>query len=170
MRKAKDIIGLPVVTIDTGKQVGTVKDMRIGSDWQLKAIVLESKTWFTEGRTVSSEHIAALGTDAVTVQSEEAVMQDDYVQARPLAGGSGKLFGLPVLKTNGERLGVIEDVYFGRNLEIPVVGFELSEGFVTDLQEGRKTLAIPEHAKLGEDAIVVPTDCITEAESLRISE
>jgi uncharacterized protein YrrD len=168
LRKAKDVIGLPVVTINTGKQVGTVKDMKVGSDWRLKAIVLEAKTWFASGRTIPVEHIVAMGANAVTIPSEESALQhEEELSARPLVDGAGKLFGLPVLTVAGEQLGIVEDVYFEQKVGIPVVAFELSEGFLTDLQEGRRTFSIPEHCTLGEDAIVVPSSWSDSAEPLR---
>ena len=42
LRKAQDIIGLPVIEIETGKQVGTVKDFLIDHDWHLQGVLLET--------------------------------------------------------------------------------------------------------------------------------
>jgi uncharacterized protein YrrD len=170
LRKAKDVIGLPVITVTTGKQVGVVKELKIGSDWKLKTVVLEPRGWFAAGRSVAAEDIVGLGEDAVTIPGEEAVRPEDGdPEARPLADGAGKLFGLPVVTADGERIGLIEDVYFQPEAGIPLVGFELSEGFLSDLQEGRKTLPIPEDATLGEDAVIVPSSCAQQGGDLFVS-
>jgi uncharacterized protein YrrD len=170
LRKAKDVIGLPVITVDTGKQVGTVKELKIGPDWKLKAVVLETRSWFAPGRSVAAENIVGLGEDAVTIPGEETVRpQDGDPEARPLADGAGKLFGLPVMTAGGERIGLIEDVYFQPEVGIPLIGFELSEGFLSDLQEGRKTFPIPEDAILGEDAVVIPSSCPQHGGDLFVS-
>lgn len=163
MRKAKDVIGLPVYTVDSGKQVGTVKDMKLGSDWKLKQLVLEARSWFSAERSVYAEDVVGVGEDAVTIRCEDSIRSEDGIaDIKPLADGDGKLFGLPVLTANGEQLGVIEDVYFKAELGIPVIGLELSEGFLSDVQEGRKTVSITEHTVFGEDAIVVPISCIEQ--------
>ncbi|KIL41062.1 hypothetical protein SD70_09635 [Gordoniibacillus kamchatkensis] len=163
MRKAKHIIGLPVFTVDTGKQVGTVKDMMIGSDWTLKKLVLEARSWLAAQRSVRAEDVVGIGEDAVTIRSADAIAADSDAadeEARPLADGDGKLFGLPVLTKSGDQMGMIEDVYFAAEVGIPVIGLELSEGFLSDLREGRITFPIPEHAVLGEDAVVVPSSSL----------
>jgi uncharacterized protein YrrD len=165
LRKAKDVLGLPVVSVDSGKRVGTVKDITVGPDWLLKAVVLEARSWFSAGKSVSAHEIVGFGGDAVTIAAERAAQPCETVpQARPLFDGAGRLLGLPVLTVGGTRLGTIEDVYFYPNRGIPIVGFELSEGFLTDLQEGRKLFALPERTMLGEDAVVVPNCCLTDKE------
>jgi uncharacterized protein YrrD len=170
LRKAKDIIGLPVIAVNSGKQVGEVKDLRFGPDWRLRDIVLEAKGWFAPGRAIQSADIIGVGDDAVTVADETAAApQREDPEARALTDGNGKLLGLPIVTIDGDRLGVIEDVYFEPNLGKQIVSCELSEGFISDLKEGRKLLPIPENAKLGEDAIVVPARCKGDVQELFVS-
>lgn len=156
MRKAKDVIGLPVIAVDSGKQVGQVRDLRFGSDWRLRDIVLEAKSWFSPGLAIHSDRIVGVGDDAVTVDANTALPLQDDPLARTCTDGRARLLGLPVVTANGRRLGIIEDVYFQPNLGKQIVCCEISEGFISDLQEGRKLLPIPEEAILGEDAIIVP--------------
>jgi uncharacterized protein YrrD len=170
LRKAKDVIGLPVISIDSGKQVGQVKDLWFEPDWKLSDVVLEAKGWFAPGRAIRSADIIGVGDAAVTIANESAAgKQREQTKARPLFEGDGKLLGMPIVTIDGDRLGVVEDVYFEPNLGKQIVSFELSEGFLSDLQEGRKWLPVPEAAKLGEDAIVVPAHCKEEVQELFVS-
>ncbi|UUZ89394.1 PRC-barrel domain-containing protein [Paenibacillus sp. P25] len=70
--------------------------------------------------------------------------------------GDHQVKGLPVITVNGQQLGVIEDVYLETNWGKQVIGYELTEGFISDLKEGRKWSPMPESVTVGEDAVIVP--------------
>lgn len=65
------------------------------------------------------------------------------------------------MTTNGQKLGHITDVYFMEELG-KIIGYEISDGFVSDITEGRKIIQIPNKIIFGEDAILVPKDEVKE--------
>ncbi|PYI53464.1 PRC-barrel domain-containing protein [Paenibacillus flagellatus] len=163
MRRAQDIMGLPVIEIEAGKQVGTAKDFLIDRDWNLQGVLLESKHWFASPRYVAWDDIVSIGADAVTIGNEEAVRSwDDESDTFGLLNGNFKLKGMPVITVNGDQLGLVEDVYFGEKMDKKIVGYELSGGFISDIKEGRKWLPSPESATIGEDAVIVPVGCVAQ--------
>lgn len=163
MRRAQDIIGLPVIEIKTGKQLGTAKDCVIDRDWNIQGVLLESKHWFAAPRYIAWDNIVSVGTDAVTVNDEQAVCErDGDADTFLLLDGSFKLKGLPVITVDGHQLGLVEDVYFGEKMDKQIVGYELSDGLISDLKEGRKWLPSSETAVLGEDAVIVPVSCVVQ--------
>ncbi|MNI00442.1 PRC-barrel domain protein [compost metagenome] len=170
MRKATDLIGMPVIAIDTGKQVGQVKDVCMDEYWNLHGIILEVKHWFTPSRFIAWSDLTACGDDVVTIQDESAIheLQDD-AQLFALIGGKQRLKGLPVITESGQQLGMVEDVYLESNMGRQIVGYEISEGFISDLKEGRKWLPMPEKVTIGEDAVIVPIHCIEEVDELFVS-
>nr|WP_243864300.1 PRC-barrel domain-containing protein [Paenibacillus castaneae] len=79
--------------------------------------------------------------------------------------GLVKLKDLPVVTVQGLQLGRVSDVYFYPNQGTQIIGYELTDGFVSDVMEGRKWLRAPsdpDAVLLGEDAIIVPA--VSEAE------
>ena len=74
-----------------------------------------------------------------------------------------------MITVGGHELGMVEDVYLDQNWGKQIVGYELSEGFISDLKEGRKWLPMPDSATKGEDAIIVPGHCAQEVEELFVS-
>jgi uncharacterized protein YrrD len=72
--------------------------------------------------------------------------------------------GTPIITVEGHQLGMVEDVYLQQDLGKQIVGFELSEGFLSDIRDGRKWLPLPKEAISGEDAIIVPLHCTQELE------
>lgn len=163
MRRAQDIMGLPVIEIESGKQVGTAKDFLIDREWNLQGVLLETKLWFGSPTYVAWDDIVAIGTDAVTVRDEQAVREwEADADTVPFLNGTFKLKGLPVITVGGDQLGLVEDVYFGERLDKKIIGYELSGGFISDLKEGRKWLPSPESATIGEDAVIVPVSCVVQ--------
>ncbi|WP_234410574.1 hypothetical protein [Caldalkalibacillus mannanilyticus] len=37
-----------------------------------------------------------------------------------------------------------------------IIGYELSDGFFSDLMEGRRVMKSPEHLLIGKDAMIIP--------------
>ncbi len=167
MRKARDLLGLPVVFVETGKRAGHAKDLLINDIWNVQGVILEVKHWFSPLRYIPWENIIACGTDAITIPNKNAIQSlEDMNPYFALIGGKYRLKGLPVITVNGQELGLVEDVYLEPNVGKQIIGYELSEGFISDLKDGRKWLPTPQQATRGEDAIMVPVHCIEELEEI----
>ncbi len=160
MNKAHDLIGLPVITLDSGTQIGTVKDFIIDLDWKVQGALVDSKQWFSPVRYIGWDAVAAFGSDAVTVSDEDSILVlEDTAPYLFLLTGNGKIKGMPIFTVGGEQLGELEDVYFSKDMGKQIMGFEVSEGFISDLKEGRKKLPFPDGVTVGSDAIIVPVHC-----------
>lgn len=160
LRRAQDIIGLPVIEVATGQRLATVEDFLLDEEWNLQGILLDSKHWFSSPRYIRWEDLISIGQDAVTISDEKAILQyDNDLFLHSLLTGNEKITGLPVMTVSGHQLGILEDVYFLQNMGKKIKGFELSDGFISDLQEGRKWLPIPLTITLGKDTILVPVYC-----------
>jgi len=160
LKRARDVIGLPIFCVQSGKQVGTAKDLLLGDAWQVEAVLLETKHWFAAPSCVMWKDVIALGEDAITIEHEEVISRLDEEQSyTSLVNGDRKLKGMPVLTINGQQLGIVDDVYLDQNRGKKVIGYELTEGFISDLKEGRKWLPLPDSVTVGKDAIIVPVHC-----------
>jgi uncharacterized protein YrrD len=143
--------------VETGKQVGTAKDLLMGDKWHIEAVLLESKHWFSATSCILWKDVISIGEDAITINNEDAVSRlDESLAYTSLLNGDRKVKGMPVLTVNGQQLGIVDDVYLDQELGNNVIGYELTEGFISDWKEGRKWLPLPESVTLGEDAIIVP--------------
>lgn len=158
MRKALDLIGLPVMDVSTGKKLGTVKDFGLNEDWKVSLVVLETKSWLADTKYIFVSDVLAFGKDAVTVSHSGVVRlaEEEVPPHSVILIGQSPLRGLPVMTVDGQQLGRLEDVYFHEHVGTKVIGLELTEGFISDLREGRRWLPLPDEMKIGEDAIIVP--------------
>jgi uncharacterized protein YrrD len=170
LKRARDVIGLPILCVQSGKQVGTAKDLLLSGEWHIEALLLETKHWFSAPHCILWENVIALGEDAITIENEESICRlDDNRNYTSLLNGDRKVKGLPVMTVNGQQLGIVDDVYLDHELGKNVIGYELTEGFISDLKDGRKWLPLPETVTVGEDAIIVPVHCNESLEEILIS-
>ncbi|GAB7386493.1 PRC-barrel domain-containing protein [Bacillaceae bacterium] len=155
MHKAQDVLGLPVIDLSTGSEIGVVQDLFFDADHVFRGVMLEANGWFHRGRFIRKESIFAVGKDCVTIRNAHALTSLRASDFTGLVTGNKPLKGKPVITPNGLQLGQVEDVYFHEELGT-IVGYELSDGFVTDILEGRKFLRHPGRVIHGEDALIVP--------------
>ncbi|BCU82500.1 hypothetical protein JIR001_22830 [Polycladomyces abyssicola] len=157
MRKSQDVIGLPVYHAQTGRHLGTVRDLLFDEMQRFCGLLLEDGGVFKPGRYLPSELIGAIGTDAVMADSEPIPYSSPQALQRwtGMLTGQRKLRGRPVMTEQGQALGMVEDVYFLENAGT-LVGYELSDGWWSDWREGRKVLRAPCPLIWGEEILIAP--------------
>ena len=152
MRRGREIVGLPVIKLSTGKELGLVTDLSWNHDQRkIKTISLGTGGVVSRMEPIPVGNIAFMGQDAVTVADEAT------------AGGKadsdgdksiGAVAGVLVVTDTGRNLGTLQDLVFDDNCAL-LVGYEVSGGLVEDFISGREVL--PPEAVLvwGAEAVVV---------------
>jgi uncharacterized protein YrrD len=158
LRKSQEVIGLPIIYLSTGKKVGTVYDLLFdGDSQQFRGVVLERGDFMKKRKYIPSDHITSIGTDAVVVDSEASILPIDQIAKAwiSLLSGEQRLRGRPVLLSNGCALGMVENVYFLEEMGT-LIGYEISDGLLHDLQYGRKMLQSDQPLLWGVDVLIAP--------------
>jgi uncharacterized protein YrrD len=158
MRKALDVVGLPIVCLETGEEIGNVRDILCDREWRVLGVVLHEGNWFHPGSYIPSGHIYAVGEDCLTVSGKDAITSLQTLAESDTVGlftGKMKLKGKSVITTAGEHLGKVEDVYFSSDWE-KLVGYEISNGWIADVTAGRKRLSAPQTIVIGDENLIVP--------------
>ncbi|WP_164984830.1 PRC-barrel domain-containing protein [Ammoniphilus sp. CFH 90114] len=170
MYKANDVIGLPVLDLQAGQELGVVRDVLFDEDWTFQGLLIEIKAMFRRGRFIPTDSIHAIGDDYVTISHVGAMLPlEGTEQFNGVKAGPIRMIGKPVITSNGHRLGEVEDVYFQTEIG-SIIGYELSDGLLTDLLEGRKAIKHLERTRVGEDAVVLPVTGLTDQEGIHLTE
>lgn len=161
MLKLQRLIGLPVIDTGTGKMAGKVKDVWFDEHWLLQGLLLEPGKWLPQKMKAIYWHdVLVCGEDAIMITGIEAIKPIAELDIqRSFHTGRVQLKDLPLITEAGLQLGRITDVYFQKIKGTPILGYELTDGFISDLLEGRKWYPAPEDISvvvLGDDAIIVP--------------
>ncbi|TCP54550.1 uncharacterized protein YrrD [Tumebacillus sp. BK434] len=159
MRKARELVGLPVVELARGEHVGEVRDVLFSAEGTLHSLLLTKATVLTASKILPKAKLHALGQDAITIRQDNEIeeFRDETGLIRSLVQGDVQFVGKEVLTQDGTYLGTVEDVYLDENLNT-IVGYEVSEGFLVDLKEGRKVLHAHPEIMVGQDTLLVPAD------------
>lgn len=161
MKKIQDVMGLSVLDVSSGKKTGDIKDIYFNLDGELKGFAVEMEGTFNKTNFLSYEDVCAIGDDAVTIDTKKSLLPLNKNEYYCFNSGKKSYKEVPLVTTNGQNLGHITDVYFMEELG-KIIGYEISDGFISDITEGRKSIQIPKKMIFGDDAIVVPKDEIKE--------
>ena len=164
-----EVLNLPVICADDGSKVGIVKDILFSiRDRQVKALLLEQKGLSTRRRAILFDELLSIGGGAVIIGSSAGVADLDRASFKDIFGDEGSpigdeggLIGTKVYSKAGGEVGVIKDVMFdpgtGR-----IEGFEISDGLLQDVVQGRKVLPLIGKVELGKEFALVDTDSVDE--------
>ncbi|AMA72176.1 PRC-barrel domain-containing protein [Aneurinibacillus thermoaerophilus] len=155
MQRARDIIGLPVIELKRGKEVGYVHDLLFNERMELAGLLLVEKNFLRKGKYVPAEAICAIGADCVTI-TERAMVLFSSLPSNWICVQTGKahMQNRMFITDTGEQLGFVEDVYFSAETG-RIVGYELSNGILSDIMDGRKMIRSAPNIKMGEDTVIV---------------
>src|SRR5438876_2734160 len=110
-KKAREIIGLPVVSFNSGRKIYDVEDMIIDPERrQVLALVVSEGSLFHSARAIPFGRISAIGSDAVIVPDGRAVIDVNRDRVlKSLHNNNQMIKGLRVLTDDGAKLGEIVD-------------------------------------------------------------
>jgi uncharacterized protein YrrD len=143
--------GLPVYEMQKGKKIGEVCDLNISTDGFVKGLIIKKEGIFKKSQTIDIKDVSSFGWDGVMIDNEKAIkaLTPEYTLHH-----QQQLQGKIVMTTEGEKLGILDDVYFMEELGT-IVGYEISDGFFSDITEGKQVVQTSESPAIGEDAIIV---------------
>ena len=133
--RARDIIGLPVVTIASGEDVAEVRDVVFDGDHhQLMGFTLNKRGFFS-GRmksVLACGSVCAIGAQAVMVADASAVADDAAAEQLGELASTRSVIGNRVLSADGHDLGEVVAVIVATGGVPRAVGFEIDPGSKAD--------------------------------------
>lgn len=155
MRTFSILHGLPVFTLTNGDEIGKVIDL-LFSETKIVGLIIDKNGWLNRHLVVPLEQIHAIGQDALIIEDIQNLPIYDKKQFsfHCLHNGSKRIAGKTLMTTEGEKLGLLEDVYFNENLGT-IIGYEVTDGFIADIKEGKQVLKTTAPLTVGEDILVI---------------
>lgn len=153
MRTFSLVKGLPVYELKSGSKLGEVCDLSISSTGNVKGLLIKKKTLFKKMNFIDIKNIVSFGWDGVMVGHQE-VLEPIHTPPEYTIEHKRSLVGKMVMSAEGEKLGLIEDVYFMEELGT-IIGYECTDGFFSDIKEGKRVVKTVQSPAIGKDAIIV---------------
>ncbi len=140
LRTFSTVEGLPVIALSNGVEYGHVLDL-LYENGSVMGFLIDPKGWFTRHLFLPVSSVSSFGQDGIMIEGSQALKPCSKAvkKALPLKNGKRRLHGTPLLTKEGEKLGLVEDVYFLEEMGT-IIGYEVTDGLVADLLEGRKVV------------------------------
>lgn len=156
MRTFSIIKGVPVLTLNDGEIIGKVIDI-LFDETKVVGLLIDKKGWLNHHLFVPLNNIKAIGQDALVIEDEKELTVYDkqkHLQFFSLFNGPKRIVGKTIMTTEGETMGLVEDVYFHEKTG-NIVGYEVTDGFIADIREGKRVLKTSFPLTIGEDVLVI---------------
>ncbi|WP_420452470.1 PRC-barrel domain-containing protein [Ilumatobacter sp.] len=154
--RARDVAGLPVVTVDGGEDAAEIKDVVYDADdHRLIGFTLNKRGWFRGSMksTLVAGDVVGIGADAVMVRDETALDGSGSSADGPSPSGAGhEVVGIDVVSSSGSVIGTVVDVVLETGASPNAVGYEV------ETETG--SVFIPSTAQMGLSAqhLIVPAE------------
>lgn len=157
MKKTQKILGLPIISISDGMEVGKVKSIIINAEkGAIDYIAVDSGIQIFSARVIATEDILGIGEYALTIENEDVITDISKIpSAIQLLQKDIRVKGTKVLTKKGSLIGEIGDIYVDENNGCRITGLE----FIADITQKQIRL-IPRDSVItfGKNLTVVTED------------
>jgi uncharacterized protein YrrD len=156
--KANSLINLPVITVEDGKNINTIKDIVYdGITNKVTAFVVDEKGWFNTAKIILMQDIQSIGKDAILIQNESKIVTADSQVDKSVAltaNNDNFLDTNEVITQSGTKLGQVTDIYFNE-ITGKLEAIEVSEGFLKKIVSGTKKIVLDDIITIGKENLIV---------------
>lgn len=156
MQKSKKFISMPIVSLEEGQQVGTIRGMIINPyKREIAALMVDQKGWFKDHKIIPYTKVKSVGGDAVTIEKGSSVEKvTNLPEILKLIKEDFELIGTKVITETGSVLGYVDEFEIHPPTgEIKIL--EISGRFLDSLIKGRASLSMEFVRTIGKDVVIV---------------
>jgi uncharacterized protein YrrD len=145
--------GMPIYNVRSGKKLGDVCDLSISENGKVTGLLIKKGVLLKQTYFLAIDKVTSFGWDGVMTEGSE---QLEKLKSPPeyTISHQSPLYGKMMLSKSGDSLGLLKDVYFQEELGT-IVGYEVTDGFFTDITEGKQVIETYLPPAIGKDAIIV---------------
>lgn len=135
MKKSVEILGLPIISITEGRELGMSKTLLIDAKkGMVAAITIEDADWYRGVKLIPYESVIAIGDDAVTVTNSENILTlDDAGDYEQLLDDNIRIIGTKAITKSGSIQGKISELYIGDDGKIEKCEITAPDGTTSDV-------------------------------------
>ncbi len=135
MKKSAEILGLPIISITEGRELGTSKTLLIDAKKGIvAAITIEDDEWYRGVKLIPYDAVIAIGDDAITiVHSENILRYNEAGDYETMLDENIRVLGTKAITKNGSIQGKITEILIGDDGKIEKCEVTASDGTVSEI-------------------------------------
>jgi uncharacterized protein YrrD len=159
MRKSREFISMPVISLDEGQHLGSVKGIVVNpAEKMVSALIIEQKGLFKEQRFIPFPRIKSIGADAITVDRSSGVEKGARLpDILRLLKDRVDIYGARLVAENGAALGFVDDYFVDENSG-KIAGLEFAGKFIDSMIRGKAFLDISFVRTIGKEVVIVTAE------------
>ena len=135
MKKSIDMLGLPIISINEGRELGVSKSLVIDAEQGIvAALVIEDEDWYRGVKVMPFKAVSAIGEDAIIINNSSDILQlNDASEFEPLLVANIKIIGTKVITKSGSIHGKITELIIDEAGAISKCLIETSSGASSEI-------------------------------------
>ena len=135
MKKSSDILGLPIISITEGRELGTSKTLVIDAkNGLIAAITVEDEEWYRGVKLIPYSSIIAIGDDAITILHSDKILKLSQVgDFESMLDENIKILGTKAITRTGKIRGKICEIFVGDDGKIVKCEIKANDGSVSEV-------------------------------------
>lgn len=135
MKKSIDMLGLPIISITEGRELGVSKSLVIDAEQGIvAALVIEDEDWYRGVKVMPFKAVSAIGEDAIIINNSSDILQlNDASEFEPLLVDNIKIIGTKVITKSGSIHGKITELIIDEAGAISKCLIETSSGASSEI-------------------------------------
>lgn len=145
--------GLRVYT-ERGESIGKVSDICISDSGKVEGIIIHRKAFFKKTMYLSLNDVHSFGPEGIILGNDKVLQEEHKPVSDHYFFHADSISGKMLMSEAGEELGLLQDVYFLEK-KGTIVAYETTDGFFSEIAEGKRLVESKQPPALGKDAIVI---------------
>ncbi|WP_028129297.1 PRC-barrel domain-containing protein [Selenomonas sp. AE3005] len=135
MKKSVEILGLPIISITEGRELGVSKTLLIDAkNGTVAAITIEDADWYRGVKLIPYESVIAIGDDAVTITNSENILTLDAAgDYETLLDENIRIIDTKAITKSGTIQGKVTELYIGDDGKIEKCEITAPDGTTSDI-------------------------------------
>ena len=135
MKKGAEILGLPIISITEGRELGMSKTLVIDAkNGLVAAITVEDEEWYRGVKLIPYKDIIAIGEDAVTILHSNNILTLGQIGIyEPMLTENIKILETKAITKTGKIMGRIADIFVGDDGKIEKCEIRAADGSTSEI-------------------------------------
>jgi uncharacterized protein YrrD len=120
MKKSVEILGLPIISITEGRELGVSKSLLIDAkSGTVAALTIDDADWYRGVKLLPYASVIAIGDDAVTITNSENIIKfDEANEYEPMLDANVQIIGTKAITRSGSIQGKVTEIFIGEGGKI----------------------------------------------------
>ncbi|WP_113930175.1 PRC-barrel domain-containing protein [Bacillus sp. P14.5] len=153
MKKSNEILGLPIISIADGVEIGSVKSLVVNPEkGSVDFLTIEHEDWQVSVKAIPFKKVIGIGEYAVTVENGNAVIDLNEIPiANALVNKKIRINDTKVMSRKGQLIGEAKEYYVDDETGNII-------GILVGMKESEKVLEAEQILTYGKDILIVKED------------